>query len=213
MCDMHAKYANVNASDAVIESPQHRLSQASSTLPSGAGIDRNRGGVSGRAATPSRGPPRSDKVMASITDQGDPAVDFFQIRLVSFLAAAVDWLAARLVLRGRGGCACPPRAGRGRAGLADRCCRSSRRGLLLGGLIRALSGAIGKSRPVGTKSGMKAPDGSATAAGTITPGRALHLVSIVHALWVAGADAGPVAYLTAGRLIGFEPADRLGSCP
>jgi len=45
----------------------------------------------------------------------------------------------------------------------------------------------------------------ATAAGTITPGGPFTSFPIVHALWVAGADAGAlIAYLTAWALIGLN---------
>jgi len=77
-------------------------------------------------------------------------------------------------------------------------------GLLLGGLISRLVGREKVAALLGTKSGMKGLM-LATAAGTITPGGPFTSFPIVHALWVAGADAGAlIAYLTAWALIGLN---------
>jgi uncharacterized membrane protein YraQ (UPF0718 family) len=77
-------------------------------------------------------------------------------------------------------------------------------GLLMGGLISRLVGREKVAALLGTQSGMKGLM-LASAAGAITPGGPFTSFPIVHALWVAGADAGAlIAYLTAWALIGLN---------
>lgn len=77
-------------------------------------------------------------------------------------------------------------------------------GLLLGGLISRLFSRDKVAALLGTRSGMKGLM-LASAAGAITPGGPFTSFPIVHALWVAGADAGAlIAYLTAWALIGLN---------
>jgi len=77
-------------------------------------------------------------------------------------------------------------------------------GLLLGGLVSRLVGRDRVAALLGTKSGLKGLM-LATGAGVITPGGPFTSFPIVHALWVAGADAGAlIAYLTAWAVIGVN---------
>ena len=77
-------------------------------------------------------------------------------------------------------------------------------GLLMGGLISRLVGRDRVAALLGTESGMRGLM-LASFAGAITPGGPFTSFPIVHALWVAGADAGAlIAYLTAWALIGIN---------
>lgn len=77
-------------------------------------------------------------------------------------------------------------------------------GLLMGGLISRLVGRDRVASLLGTESGMRGLL-LASFAGAITPGGPFTSFPVVHALWVAGADAGAlIAYLTAWALIGFN---------
>ncbi len=77
-------------------------------------------------------------------------------------------------------------------------------GLLMGGLISRLVGREKVAALLGTQSGMRGLL-LACAAGAITPGGPFTSFPIVHALWIAGADAGAlIAYLTSWALIGIN---------
>lgn len=77
-------------------------------------------------------------------------------------------------------------------------------GLLMGGLISRLVSREKVASLLGKQSGMRGLL-LACAAGAITPGGPFTSFPIVHALWVAGADAGAlIAYLTAWALIGLN---------
>lgn len=77
-------------------------------------------------------------------------------------------------------------------------------GLLMGGLIARLVSREKVAALLGSRSGMRGLL-LASAAGAITPGGPFTSFPIVHALWVAGADAGAlIAYLTAWALIGLN---------
>lgn len=77
-------------------------------------------------------------------------------------------------------------------------------GLLMGGLVSRLVGRDRVAALLGQRSGMRGLI-LATFAGAITPGGPFTSFPIVHALWVAGADAGAlIAYLTAWALIGVN---------
>jgi uncharacterized membrane protein YraQ (UPF0718 family) len=77
-------------------------------------------------------------------------------------------------------------------------------GLLLGALLSRVIGRDRVARTLGAGSGMR---GLLLAAGlgTITPGGPFTSFPLVHALWIAGADAGTLmAFLTAWALIGVN---------
>lgn len=77
-------------------------------------------------------------------------------------------------------------------------------GLLLGSLLARLVGRDRVARTLGAGSGMR---GLMLAAGlgAITPGGPFTSFPLVHALWIAGADAGTLmAFLTAWALIGVN---------
>lgn len=77
-------------------------------------------------------------------------------------------------------------------------------GLLLGGLVSRLVSRERVAALLGTQSGMRGLL-LASALGAVTPGGPFTSFPIVHALWVAGADAGAlIAYLTAWALIGLN---------
>ena len=77
-------------------------------------------------------------------------------------------------------------------------------GLLMGGLIARLVSREKVAALLGSESGLRGLV-LASAAGAITPGGPFTSFPIVHALWVAGVDAGAlIAYLTAWALIGLN---------
>lgn len=77
-------------------------------------------------------------------------------------------------------------------------------GLLMGGLIARLVSRDKVASLLGRQSGIRGLL-LASAAGAVTPGGPFTSFPIVHALWVAGADAGAlIAYLTAWALIGLN---------
>lgn len=77
-------------------------------------------------------------------------------------------------------------------------------GLLIGGLIQQLVDRDRVTRLLGAQSGLRGLM-LATAAGMLTPGGPFTSFPIVHALWIAGADAGAlVAYVAAWSLIGLN---------
>lgn len=77
-------------------------------------------------------------------------------------------------------------------------------GLLMGGLISRLVGREKVAALLGARSGWRGLL-LAAAAGAITPGGPFTSFPIVHALWIAGADAGAlIAYLTSWALIGLN---------
>jgi uncharacterized membrane protein YraQ (UPF0718 family) len=77
-------------------------------------------------------------------------------------------------------------------------------GLLMGGLISRLVSKERVASLLGTQSGMKGLI-LAAGVGAITPGGPFTSFPIVHALWVAGADAGAlIAYLTSWALLGLN---------
>lgn len=77
-------------------------------------------------------------------------------------------------------------------------------GLLMGGLIARLVSHDRVAALLGSRSRIRGLL-LAAAAGAITPGGPFTSFPIVHALWVAGADAGAlIAYLTAWSLIGLN---------
>ena len=77
-------------------------------------------------------------------------------------------------------------------------------GLLMGGLIGRLVSRDRVAGLLGSRGGRRGLL-LASAAGAVTPGGPFTSFPIVHALWVAGADAGAlIAYLTAWALIGLN---------
>ncbi|WP_416914608.1 MAG: permease [Roseicyclus sp.] len=77
-------------------------------------------------------------------------------------------------------------------------------GLLMGGLISRLVSRDRVAALLGQELGMRGLM-LASFAGAITPGGPFTSFPVVHALWVAGADAGAlIAYLTSWALIGVN---------
>jgi uncharacterized membrane protein YraQ (UPF0718 family) len=77
-------------------------------------------------------------------------------------------------------------------------------GLIIGGLIQQLVDRERVAKLLGAQSGMRGLL-VATVAGVVTPGGPFTSFPIVHALWIAGADAGAlVTYLAAWALIGLN---------
>lgn len=77
-------------------------------------------------------------------------------------------------------------------------------GLLIGGLIRVLVNRDRIARLLGEQSGVKGLI-YASIAGMLTPGGPFTSFPLVHALWLAGADAGAlVAYVAGWSLIGLS---------
>lgn len=77
-------------------------------------------------------------------------------------------------------------------------------GLLMGGLISRLVSKEQVASLLGAQSGMRGLM-LAAGVGAITPGGPFTSFPIVHALWVAGADAGAlITYVTAWALIGLN---------
>jgi uncharacterized membrane protein YraQ (UPF0718 family) len=77
-------------------------------------------------------------------------------------------------------------------------------GLLIGGLIHQLVSQEQVARLLGEESGLRGLF-LAMLAGTVTPGGPFTSFPLVHALWIAGADAGAlIAYLSAWALIGLN---------
>ena len=76
-------------------------------------------------------------------------------------------------------------------------------GLLIAGLTKQLIGKDRITAFLGADSGLRGLV-IATVAGILTPGGPFMSFPIVHALWVAGAEAGAlVTYITAWALLGF----------
>ncbi|WP_375262868.1 permease [Palleronia sp.] len=77
-------------------------------------------------------------------------------------------------------------------------------GLLMGGLVARLVGREKVAALLGNRSGVRGLL-LASFMGAVTPGGPFTSFPVVHALWMAGADAGAlIAYLSAWSLIGLN---------
>lgn len=77
-------------------------------------------------------------------------------------------------------------------------------GLLLGGLVSLLVGREKIARMLGAGSGNRGL-ALAAVAGAITPGGPFTSFPLIHALWIAGADAGALmSFLTSWALLGLN---------